>query len=171
MQNHHKIHKNPPKIGEIWGLDWSPGDSWGGLGSHFGSQGLLGTAKNGQMAEMCPKNGSPFGGPFSTFFDICWYIFALCFRDSVLVAILQDFHWIWESFWSHFSNFFEDPGNVLGEVLAAVPASPSTIWRHPFSHFFASFFAPLSRPLFFSLFPQFWPPFWLPSWSQNRKKL
>ena len=51
-----QIHRKSVKI-EAW---TGPGDSWGGLGSHFGSQGLPGTAKRGQMAKMCPKMGPKF---------------------------------------------------------------------------------------------------------------
>ena len=71
-----KIHPKSVKI-EAW---TGPGDSWGGLGSHFGSQGLPGTAKRGQMAKMCPKMGPHLGSIFDIFRYFLIYFCALFSR-------------------------------------------------------------------------------------------
>ena len=98
-------------------------------------------------------------GSFLCFFVSFWALFfPLPFRTSFCMY----FHRFWDSCWSRFGNFFEHPCNVLGEVPAAVPASPGTIWRHPFSHFSASILALPSRPLLFSLVLRFWYQFWSP---------
>ena len=100
-KNHHKILPNPHKIDEKWGLDWSRGllgEPW----ESFWLPRLAWDSKEGPDGQNVSQNGSPFGGPFSSFFDICWYIFALCFRDSVLVATRTDFLWILGSFGNKF---------------------------------------------------------------------
>ena len=97
-----QIHRKSMKI-DAW---TGPGDSWEGLGSQFGSQGLPGTAKKGQMAKMCPKMGSHLGVHFQQFPIIFWYMFALCFRDSILVATGTVFWWILVGFWICFCSFF-----------------------------------------------------------------
>ena len=58
-----------------------PGGSWGGLGSHFGSQGLPGIAKMGQIAKMCPKMGPHLGVHFRVF-SIFVYIVLRSFSET-----------------------------------------------------------------------------------------
>ena len=99
-----QIHRKSVKI-EAW---TGPGDSWGGLGSHFGSQGLPGTAKRGQMAKMCPKMGPHLGIHFPHFRYFLIYFCALFSRLR---------------FGSYFSRFSLNLGVILESFLQLFRAS------------------------------------------------
>ena len=90
------IFKQSPKINpksmeiEAWvGL----GGSWGGLGSHLGSQGRLVRKKRTRL----PKNDRVWAPILGSIFDIfCDFSMFVCilFLISILMATKTDFSWI-----------------------------------------------------------------------------
>ena len=92
-----------------------PGGSWGGLGSHFGSQGLPGIAKMGQIAKMCPKMGPHLGvhfWVFSFFFYMCLRSFSETRFGSYQYWFLMDFGSCFRSFVEVFLDTFRDSWQV-----------------------------------------------------------